>query len=79
MVPDTDFPDLRSQSFVHSHAGTLFIIPRENDQIRVSIQLSANSDLCDPLTGRVDKSRTSPEKLLKVIKVGSPRFIWNLT
>ena len=65
MVPDTDFPDFRAQSFVHSHDGTLFIIPRENDLIRLYIQQGPDSDVVDPATGRADKSRTSPEKLLE--------------
>ena len=64
MVPDTDFPDIRVQSFVHSHEGTLFTIPREHDQIRMYIQQTLGSEAIDPETGRVDKNRTSPEKLL---------------
>ncbi|KAM5541473.1 hypothetical protein V8D89_005027 [Ganoderma adspersum] len=65
MVPDTDFPDFRAQSFIHSHEGTLFIIPRENDLVRLYIQQSPDSDVVDPTTGRADKSRTSAEKLLE--------------
>ena len=48
------------------------MIPRENDIVRLYMQQSENHDLIDPTTGRVDKDRTSPEKLLeevgKVIK-----------
>ncbi len=65
IVPDTDFPDFRAQSFIHSHDGTLFIIPRENDFIRVYIQQGPESDVVDPVTGRADKNRTSPDKLLE--------------
>ena len=65
LVPDTDFPDFRAQSFIHSHDGTLFIIPRENDLIRLYIQQGPDRDVVDPATGRADKSRTSPEKLLE--------------
>lgn len=65
MLPDTDFPDIRCQAFVHSNAGTLFIIPRENDLIRLYIQQTDAQDIIDPQTGRVDKDRTTPEKLIQ--------------
>ncbi|EJF56268.1 hypothetical protein DICSQDRAFT_113295 [Dichomitus squalens LYAD-421 SS1] len=73
MVPDTNFPDIRAQSFVHSHDGTLFIIPRERDQVRLYVQQGADSDVIDPITGRVDKNRTSPKKILaQARKILSP-------
>ena len=64
MVPDTDFPDIRVHSIVHSPHGTVFTIPREDDQVRVYIQQDADADVFDPATGRVDKNRTNPEKIL---------------
>ena len=64
MVPDTDFPDIRVNSIVHSTFGTLFTIPREHDQVRLYIQQGTDSDVIDPSTGRVDKNRTSPDKIL---------------
>nr|VWO97643.1 Efflux pump FUB11 (Fusaric acid biosynthesis protein 11) [Ganoderma boninense] len=64
MVPDTDFPDFRTKSFIHSKDGTVIIIPREDDMIRLYIQQRPESDVIDPATGRADKSRTSPEKLM---------------
>lgn len=65
--PDSDFPDVRCKTAVHSHNGSCMIIPREGDLIRLYIQL-ADRDVLDPATGRVDKSRVSPEKLLAVAK-----------
>ncbi|KAI1791906.1 FAD binding domain-containing protein [Ganoderma leucocontextum] len=65
MVPDTNFPDFRTKSFVHSRDGMVFIIPRENDMIRLYIQQGQESDVIDPATGRADKNRTSPEKLME--------------
>jgi len=44
------------------------IIPREGDKVRFYIQLSA-SDVLDPATGRVNKDRMSPEKLLEVCRL----------
>ncbi|KAI0832097.1 FAD binding domain-containing protein [Trametes gibbosa] len=65
--PEGDFPDVRCKTAVHSNNGSCMIIPREGDLIRLYIQL-ADSDVLDPATGRVDKSRVSPEKLLAVAK-----------
>ena len=41
------------------------VIPREGDTVRLYIQLS-DADILDPLTGRVDKNKMSPEKLVSV-------------
>jgi phenol 2-monooxygenase len=65
MMPDTDFPDVRNKSLVHSSHGSAIIIPRENDCIRVYIQLE-DKDVINPVTGRVDKERMGPEQILEV-------------
>ena len=67
MVPDTDFPDIRCKCAIHSNNGSCMIIPREGDLIRLYIQLS-DRDVVDSSTGRVDKSKMGPEKLLEVAK-----------
>lgn len=41
------------------------IIPREGDTVRLYIQLS-DREVVDPLTGRVDKGRMNPQKLISV-------------
>lgn len=41
------------------------IIPREGDMIRLYIQLS-EKDALDPSTGRVDRSKMGPEKIIEV-------------
>ncbi|KAI0738707.1 FAD binding domain-containing protein [Daedaleopsis nitida] len=63
IYPDSDFPDIRKLTFVHSRHGTLLIIPRENSLIRLYIQ-QPTADFIDPNTGRVDKERTTPQMLL---------------
>ncbi|KAL7280448.1 hypothetical protein ACG7TL_005378 [Trametes sanguinea] len=65
IVPDTDFPDARNLCVVHSHAGSALLIPRERDMLRLYIQLS-NADVVDPETGRVDRQRASPQKILAI-------------
>ncbi|KAG8221072.1 putative phenol hydroxylase [Butyriboletus roseoflavus] len=65
MVPDTDFPDVRNKSLVHSHNGSCLVVPREADRIRIYTQL-ADKDVLDPITGRVDKEKMGPDQLLQV-------------
>ncbi|KAK7056500.1 hypothetical protein VNI00_003056 [Paramarasmius palmivorus] len=67
MVPDTDFPDVRNKTAVHSNNGSCMIIPREDDKIRVYIQLE-ECDAVDSASKRVDKSKMGPEKLLEVAR-----------
>ncbi|KAI6107750.1 FAD binding domain-containing protein, partial [Pisolithus croceorrhizus] len=67
MVPDTDFPDIRHRAAIHSTNGSLMIIPRENDKVRLYVQLPGE-DFVDPTTGRVRKSESSPEKILEVAR-----------
>jgi len=65
LMTDTDFPDIHNTCAIHSTSGSCLIIPREGDKVRFYVQLS-DSDVLDPITGRVDKNRMSPEKLLEV-------------
>ena len=43
------------------------VIPREGDKIRIYIQIS-DTDAVDPETGRINRGRYSPERLLEVAK-----------
>ncbi|EGO22628.1 hypothetical protein SERLADRAFT_362787 [Serpula lacrymans var. lacrymans S7.9] len=65
MIPETNFPDIRNKSLVHSNNGSCLVVPREKDKIRIYMQLS-DKDVLDPSTGRVDKDRMGPEQLLQV-------------
>ncbi|TFY73653.1 hypothetical protein EWM64_g10358, partial [Hericium alpestre] len=69
MIPsaETNFPDVRNRTAVHSNNGSCMIIPREGDKIRLYLQLT-NSDIRDPATGRVDMNRFGPDKLMEVAK-----------
>ncbi|KAG9313140.1 FAD-binding monooxygenase [Chiua virens] len=65
MIIDTNFPEIRYRTAIHSTSGSAMIIPREGDLIRLYIQLS-DKDVIDPSTGRVDKNRITPEDLISV-------------
>ena len=63
-VPETNFPDIRNRCVIHSECGSCMVIPREGDKVRLYIQL--DKQVLDTTTGRVDKSRVSPDHLLQV-------------
>ncbi|KAI0773243.1 FAD binding domain-containing protein [Trametes elegans] len=65
--PDTDYPDVRNLGVVHSSEGSALLIPREGDLLRLYVQLS-DADVLDPQTGRLDKARASPEKVLNMAR-----------
>ncbi|GJE93871.1 phenol 2-monooxygenase [Phanerochaete sordida] len=67
IVPDSNFPDVRNRCAIHSTNGSCMIIPREGDKIRLYIQLT-DTDVLNPETGRVDKNKMGPEKLMEVAK-----------
>ena len=64
MVPETNFPDIRNVAIIHSTDGSCTIIPREGELVRFYTQLSDANVV--GLTGRVDKSKMTPQNLLSV-------------
>ncbi|KAI5120427.1 hypothetical protein M0805_009889 [Coniferiporia weirii] len=69
VIPTTDFPDIRNRTAIHSKNGSCMIIPREDDIVRLYIQLS-DEDAKEVLSarGRIDKTRWTPERLMEVAK-----------
>jgi phenol 2-monooxygenase len=63
-TPDTNFPDIRNRTAIHSENGSCMTIPREGDNVRFYIQMS-EKDVTDPVTGKLD-IKVTPEKLLEV-------------
>lgn len=64
-IPDTNFPDIRNRSAIHSENGSCMIIPREGDKVRFYLQM-ADKDVMDPETGRIDKQKVTAENLINV-------------
>ena len=96
MVPLTNFPDIRKRGAIHSKdSGSIMIIPRENDIVRLYIQL--NEIERDPETknasefgggiedktakskGRVDRSKITPEVILKTAQKSFSPFEFEIT
>lgn len=65
-VPDTNFPDIRATSQVHSSTGFCLIVPRERDMVRLYIPLDDHHRYIDPSTKKVDMTVVDPDDLLKV-------------
>lgn len=64
-VPITNFPDIRSRGAIHSKdSGSIMIIPRERDVVRIYCQLKEVPKL-DDSSNRVDRSKITPELILK--------------
>ena len=77
MIPETDFPDIRNKCAIHSSNGSSMIIPREDDKVRLYLQLADKDVLTN---GRVDRSKTGPEKLLEVhVELFSYAMVGKLT
>lgn len=64
MIPETNFPDIRACCLINSNEGPIFSIPRERDMVRLYIQILDNA--LGPSTGRVDRNKISPERLIDV-------------
>lgn len=98
MVPLTNFPDIRNRCAIHSeNSGSIMVIPRERDLVRLYIQLKEIDR--DPLTktasefaggngaanettktkGRVDRSKITPEVILKNAKDIFSPFEFDMT
>jgi len=65
-VPDTDFPDIRNRTAIHSHNGSCMIIPREGDKVRLYTQLSDTDVILSP-NGRLDK-KPEEDQLMEVAR-----------
>ncbi|KZV82212.1 thioredoxin-like protein [Exidia glandulosa HHB12029] len=62
-IPETDFPDIRNKSAIHSRNGSCMVIPREGDVVRLYIQVEQAAFVEN---GRIDKSKVTPQHLMEV-------------
>ncbi|TRM69607.1 FAD binding domain-containing protein [Schizophyllum amplum] len=72
-VPETDFPDTRNYVAIHTHTGSLMVIPRENDMVRIYVQLDKNALEMDEM-GNVDRTKMSADRLLEIAKASFHPF-----
>ncbi|KAG2102151.1 FAD binding domain-containing protein [Suillus cothurnatus] len=70
-------------ALVHSNHGSVIFIPREQDRIRIYIQLE-DKDFINPVTGRLDKDKIGPEQILETAQkslepytlIRKSEFVW---
>ncbi|KIX92648.1 uncharacterized protein Z520_11677 [Fonsecaea multimorphosa CBS 102226] len=69
IIPITNFPDIRYRCAIHSAAGSMMVIPRENKYVRLYIQITQTDE-----SGKVlDRHQISPKTLTQAAqKILSP-------
>ncbi|KAI5299964.1 hypothetical protein KEM56_002849, partial [Ascosphaera pollenicola] len=74
----TDFPDIRTKCTIHSAAGSIMVIPRENNLVRLYIQIASSTDPdFDPRkTATVDEVQSAAKKILQPYKVEWEHVDW---
>ncbi|KAI5895588.1 uncharacterized protein SCHCODRAFT_02619840 [Schizophyllum commune H4-8] len=76
-VADTDFPDIRNQCMIHTHYGSILVIPREGDLVRLYVQM--NKEVLDlDEAGDFNRSKMSPEQLLEAARLRFRPYYLNL-
>ncbi|EIM86992.1 uncharacterized protein STEHIDRAFT_56448 [Stereum hirsutum FP-91666 SS1] len=70
-VPNTDYPDIRCTSQVHSSSGFCLIVPRENDMVRLYVPLDDYEQYMD------SSKNVDPDGLLEVAKKAFRPFYMN--
>ncbi|KAK8113753.1 hypothetical protein PG999_005822 [Apiospora kogelbergensis] len=66
IIPFTDFPDIRCRCAIHSAThGSLMIIPRENNLVRLYIQLV---EVKPDASGRADRTKITPDFIFNAAK-----------
>jgi phenol 2-monooxygenase (NADPH) len=70
-IPDTNFPDIRNRTAIHSDNGGLMIIPREGDKVRLYVQIREDMDQTESngngnSNGRVNRGKWNAERIMEV-------------
>ncbi|KAF8747524.1 MATE efflux family protein, partial [Rhizoctonia solani] len=65
---DTDFPDVRALTVFDNNGRHAVLIPRENDMVRFTIQVSESDVSVNSETGRIDRTKIGVERILQLVK-----------
>ncbi|CCO32415.1 Phenol 2-monooxygenase [Rhizoctonia solani AG-1 IB] len=65
---DTDFPDIRVLTAFENNGRRAMLIPRENDMVRFTIQISESDVSVDSQTGRVDRTKVGVDRIMELVK-----------
>lgn len=77
-VVRTDFPDIKMKCTIHSDYGSIMVIPREDNMVRLYIQLgsSTDPDWNPRKTATVDEVQDSAKKILQPYSLEWERVEW---
>ncbi|CAE6394567.1 unnamed protein product [Rhizoctonia solani] len=65
---DTDFPDVRALTIVDNNGRHAVLVPRENDMVRFTVQVTDSDVNIDPTSGRVDRTKIGAERIVQLVK-----------
>ncbi|KAF4972801.1 hypothetical protein FSARC_701 [Fusarium sarcochroum] len=77
-VVKTDFPDIKMKCTIHSEHGSIMVIPRENNMVRLYIQIasSTDSDWNPRRTATEEQVQESAKKILQPYSIEWERVEW---
>ncbi|KAK4455116.1 phenol 2-monooxygenase [Podospora aff. communis PSN243] len=77
-VVKTDFPDIKMKCTIHSEHGSIMVIPREDNMVRLYIQIASSSDpdFNPRKTATVEEVQASAKRILQPYSVEWERVEW---
>ncbi|KAF2861830.1 phenol hydroxylase [Piedraia hortae CBS 480.64] len=77
-VVRTDFPDIKTKCTIHSDAGSIMVIPREANMVRLYIQLASSDDKdWNPRkSATTEEVQEAAKRILKPYKIEWDRVEW---
>ncbi|CZR52020.1 phenol 2-monooxygenase [Phialocephala subalpina] len=77
-VVKTDFPDIKMKCTIHSDNGSIMVIPRENDMVRLYIQIASSTDKdWNPRkTATEEEVQNSAKRILQPYNIEWERVEW---
>ncbi|CAE6447934.1 unnamed protein product [Rhizoctonia solani] len=65
---NTDFPDIRTLTTFDNNGRHAMLVPREGDMVRFTIQVPQSDVSIDPVTGRVDRTKITEDRMVELVK-----------
>ena len=77
-VVRTNFPDIKMKCTIHSDAGSIMVIPREDNMVRLYIQIASSTDKdWDPRKQKTEQEvQEAAKKILKPYEIEWDRVEW---
>ncbi|KAF2088869.1 hypothetical protein K490DRAFT_55493 [Saccharata proteae CBS 121410] len=77
-VVRTDFPDIKMKCTIHSDAGSIMVIPREDNMVRLYIQIASSTDpdWNPKQTATTEEVQNTAKKIFKPYEIEWERVEW---